>query len=103
MEVNARVVGHVTVNPDERMSFKHAHVTDGDFSGHRLVALSAIGSRFERCRFERLRVEDASLGSGTEVSEYIECSFDGSRMALSVGGFARFVRCSFRKVDFREW
>ncbi|GAA4440394.1 hypothetical protein [Phytohabitans houttuyneae] len=72
-------------------------------SGRRLVQLAAVGSVFTRCRFERLRVESASLGAGVMVSEYIDCSFDGSRIARMGSGFTRFVRCSFRDVDLRGW
>ncbi len=36
------------------------------------------------------------------MSEYIECSFDGLRFWHG-GGFARFVRCSFRNINVRDW
>jgi hypothetical protein len=38
-----------------------------------------------------------------EQSEYIECSFDGTRSEDYLGGFARFVGCSFKDVDIRGW
>jgi hypothetical protein len=65
--------------------------------------VASVGSLFERCRFERMRIADASFGSGRETSTYRDCSFDGTRTKFMGGGFARFERCSFQDVDFREW
>lgn len=33
----------------------------------------------------------------------MECTFDGARIAFGPGGYARFVRCSFRNVALRDW
>ena len=38
-----------------------------------------------------------------EQSVYAGCSFDRLRMSATVGGYARFVNCSFRDVDIRKW
>ena len=92
-----------TTGSDDRLTFEHAEVVGKDFSGRRLDYLGVTGSRFERCRFERMRVREAALGLRVEQSEYIDCSFDRSRMTLHSGGYARFVRCSFRDVILREW
>jgi hypothetical protein len=102
MYVRAREVGRVRLNPDEYLVFEDQHVCEVDLSGRRLVQLAAVGSVFERCRFEGMRVQAASLGAGVAVSEFVDCSFDGSRMRLS-GGFTRFVRCTFQDVDLRDW
>jgi hypothetical protein len=64
--------------------------------------LAAVGSRLENCRFENAQIQDASFGAGREMSEYIECSFDGVRFDHG-SGLARFVRCSFKNIDFRNW
>jgi hypothetical protein len=85
------------------MFFDHEHLTDRDFTGLRLTSFGAVGSGFERCNFAGLRVDNAAFGSGVEVSEYVDCSFDGAVVRRTTGGFARFVRCSFRDVDLREW
>jgi uncharacterized protein YjbI with pentapeptide repeats len=103
VEVRARVVDQVPVNPDDHLTFEQADLHDRDLSGRTLVSFTSIGSRFERCRFEKLRVRQAALGAGTEVSQFIDCSFDGSRLTMGSGGFARYVRCSFRGVDLRDW
>ena len=58
-------------------------------------------SRLTRCRFERLKVESASFGTGLRPTVYTECSFDGSRLGGTGWGRARFVRCSFRNVRLR--
>jgi hypothetical protein len=103
MRVEARVVGQVVINPEEHLTFEHEVVRDADLSGRRLVSFHSIGSRFERCRFERMRIESISFGAGVEVSEYLDCSFDGSRFKRVGGGYSRFVRCSFRDIDFQDW
>jgi hypothetical protein len=103
MDFEAKVVGQKKLRADDRLVFEHSSVEGEDFSGQKLWDLSIVGSRFEACRFERMRVESASFGAGHEQSVYLECSFDGSRMSLPVGGNARFEHCSFRDVDFRDW
>lgn len=50
-----------------------------------------------------MRIEDAGFGDGADVSEYVECSFDGSRIQAVAPGRARFVRCSFRDVKLKGW
>lgn len=102
MKWKARVVGRITIDPNEFIDVDHAQVCDSDYSGRKLRGFTSIGSNFERCRFDNARIQDASFGSGREMSEYIECSFDGVRIWHG-GGFARFVRCSFKKIDFRSW
>ncbi|GAC1339451.1 MAG: hypothetical protein NVSMB23_08480 [Myxococcales bacterium] len=72
------------------------------FSGRRLESFTAIACRFIGCRFERMHIEDANFGAGRSDSEYVDCSFDGSRIRAEVAGSARFVRCSFRDVVIRN-
>jgi uncharacterized protein YjbI with pentapeptide repeats len=86
----------------------HLHIEDADlvaedFSGRKLRGFSAVASRFERCRFERMRIDHASLGAGRLMSHYVDCSFDGSRIRAPAPGSARFERCSFRDVRLKEW
>lgn len=81
----------------------HDELRGADFSGRKLVQFSSVGSILEACRFDKTKIEDASFGSGREMSEYIECSFDGARIRFGPGGYTRFVRCSFRDVDLRDW
>jgi hypothetical protein len=97
------VVGHGTLREVDRLLFDHEHRADESFSDRELVALGAVGSRFERCRFERLSVRDTCFGAGAEMSFYTECSFDGSSLRGPAIGCARFERCSFRDVRLEEW
>lgn len=103
MTFRARSVGKTRIRPDQQILLDHEDLHGADFSGRRLVQFAAAGSRLEACRFDGIRIEDASFGGGRETSEYVECTFDGARMRLNSGGHARFVRCSFRDVDLRDW
>jgi uncharacterized protein YjbI with pentapeptide repeats len=103
IRVNARLVGHVGVNSIRRLVFDHEEVDGGDFSGRHLDQFVSIGSRFQSCRFVKMRIEGGSFGAGRETSEYLDCTFDGSRISFGPGGYTRFVRCSFRNVDLRDW
>jgi hypothetical protein len=77
------------------------HVTEvgADYSGRRLASLSVRGSRFERCRFDRMRAKAVAFSTGYDLTEYLDCTFDGARFPSVIAGFSRFVRCSFRDVD----
>jgi hypothetical protein len=94
----ARIVGKRVVRPDELLTFQGQVLAEGDFSARKLLGFFSIGCRFERCKFERLRVEDAHFGAGETGSVYVECSFDGSRFRAPTPGDARFERCTFRDV-----
>jgi hypothetical protein len=97
------VIGHGKLREIDLLSFDHEHLADKSFSDHELVNLGAVGSRFERCSFERLSVRDTCFGAGAEMSFYTECSFDGSSLRGPAIGCARFERCSFRDVRLEEW
>ena len=103
MRAQARVVGRTAIRDDRRLVIKHESVKGADYSGRKLDQLVTVGARLEGCRFERVRVDDAALGAGGELSEFIDCSFNGARMRLGSGGHTRFVRCSFRDVDLKDW
>ncbi len=102
MRVEVKVVGRINVSKDSCVVLDHAHLRGEEYVGRKLMKFTAIGSHLERCRFDNARFDDASFGSGREMSEYSECSFDGVHF-LHGGGYARFVRCSFRDVDLRNW
>lgn len=103
LEVKVRTTGRMTVREDQLLRFKHQHVVDMDFSGRKVLQLAATGSKIERCRFDKVRAESCAFGTGKELSEYIDCSFDGLRFRHGNGGYSRFVRCHFRNVDLQEW
>jgi hypothetical protein len=103
IKVDARVVGRVKIRESDYLDFDRVDLAGEDFSGRKLVGFSAEASRFRECRFERLKVENAYFGAGMEKSEYVDCSFDRSRIRAPAPGRVRFVRCSFRDVRLREW
>lgn len=103
MSFQAHSVGKARIDRTQRVVLDHEELHGVDFSGCKLVQFSAAGSRLEACRFDKTKIEDASFGAGRETSEYVECSFDGARIRFGPGGYARFVRCSFRDVDLRDW
>ena len=103
MRVEARLVGHMKVDPNDYLDLEHVKTRDADYSGRDLLGFCAVGCRFERCRFDNIRVDDCSFGEGKEMSEYVECNFDRLRTSHASGGFSRFVGCSFRNVDIRDW
>src|SRR6266516_3957769 len=102
-EIRVRSVRKAKIKPEDYLSFEHAHGQHADFSRRKLEGFTAVGSRFEACRFEKMRIESGSFGAGREQSEYIDCSFDGSRIRFGPGNYSRFVRCSFKETDLRDW
>lgn len=102
MKYEARIVGRKDVPQDQRVVLDHVRLTGEDYSGRKLIQFCTIGCRLEGCRFVGARIDDAQFGSGREMSEYIDCQFDGMHFSHG-GGAARFVRCSFRNVELRNW
>lgn len=90
------------VPEDALLTVDHEQVRGRDYSGRKLFSFCAIGSRFEACRFDKVDIDDGSFGAGREMSEYIDCSFDGAQIR-GCGTYVRFVRCSFRNVILRDW
>jgi hypothetical protein len=101
----ARVVGRMKIDQSRDLVLDHQQLRGADFSGRKVMGFTSIGSRFEGCRFDKLKIEPfrVTFGAGREMSEYIDCSFDGARFYFTPGGYYRFVRCSFRDVDLRDW
>ena len=107
MRVEARVVGRVDAETLRRIrensvNLRHVHARGASYAGRTLEKFCSVGCRFMGCQFERMRINDAAFGSGMEMSEYVDCVFDGLRFDHATGN-ARFVRCSFREVDLRSW
>lgn len=99
----AREVGRVKLDPSQLVVVERKQLRGADFSGRHLLSFSSVGSRFESCRFDNTIIEDAQFGGGRDASEYVDCIFDGLRTNSKIGGFERFVRCSFRDCELREW
>lgn len=81
----------------------HSEMVDQDFSGRPEARWVMIESRFERCRFDSLKVPSFSFGSGMKMTEYVDCTFDGSTIGARAPGRAKFVRCSFENVRLSKW
>ncbi len=103
IEVKVRSKGYVKVDPNDRQMIEHERLSGADFSGRKYSMLTAVGARFEGCNFEKLRLGNFAYGAGKELSEYVDCNFDGLRVDFMGGGYARFVRCTFHNVNLREW
>jgi len=102
MKFHARVVGRINIPKDSRIVLDHVRLCGEDYCGRKLMQFCTIGCHLEGCRFDKARIDCAQLGAGREMSEFIDCIFDGAHMNMG-GGFSRFVRCSFRDVDLRGW
>jgi hypothetical protein len=102
MKYEAKIVGRKDVPQDQRVVLDHVRLTGEDYSGRKLIQFCTIGCRLEGCRFVGARIDDAQFGSGREMSEFVECIFDGARL-VGVGSRSRFVRCSFRDIDASNW
>ena len=103
MKIQANTVGQIEYDPNERVFLDRVSLQDADYSRRELRHFGAFGSRLERCHFVDAQIDDCSFGEGQAVTEYIDCNFDGLRFHHSIGNVARFVRCSFRDVDLRNW
>ena len=103
MRFEAKSVGRTKVPDDQRIILERARLHGEDYSGRNLLQFVTIGCRLEECHFDKALIGQAALGSGQETSEYVDCTFDGAQLEMGPGGFAKFVRCSFRDVDIRNW
>jgi uncharacterized protein YjbI with pentapeptide repeats len=76
-----------------------------DFSDGEYLFFSARRSLFERCHFDRIRVDNGNLSwHDPPQTLFRECSFEHAKFGIGVGpGLARFERCSFNGATFEEW
>ena len=103
MDFVVRSVGQVRVSDEDRVVLSGQRLVGADFGNTSLKQFSAEGSRFEGCRFDGAVIESASFGAGRLVSEYVECTFDGAKLRMGPGGYARFVDCSFEQTQIEHW
>jgi uncharacterized protein YjbI with pentapeptide repeats len=101
--IQARVVGSVAVDPNKHITLEGQQCVGTDFTGRRLDSFHAINSRFLRCSFRDIQIDDACWGAGKNQSHYVECCFDGARFRSVAPGNARFVNCSFRNAHVLEF
>jgi hypothetical protein len=103
MRYEAQVVGRIKIDKTQFVALDHIKLRSENYSDRKLKKFSAHGCQFDGCYFNNVWIEDASFGSGREMSEYVECVFDGAKFNRMGGGYARFVRCSFRGVEINNW
>ncbi len=98
-EIRVRSKGYVKLPLEGDVYVDHEQVKGVDYSGMGMKHFGSHGSRFEDCNFSKLRLDSLSFGAGKEKSEYINCTFDGSKFfSNTLLGRARFVNCSFRNI-----
>lgn len=61
------------------------------------------GATVVRSTFAGLRIVDGSFGGGLQMSELVDCTFDGCRLSIPVPGRVRFTRCRFVNVWMSTW
>jgi hypothetical protein len=103
MSFNVRRVGHLDIPGHDRVVLSGQRLESQDFRGRHLLQFSAEGARLERCAFDDAVIESASFGAGGVTSEYVGCSFDGAKIHMGPGGYARFVDCSFGSAAIENW
>jgi hypothetical protein len=103
MSFGDRSKGRIKIRPSQLVVLEHDSLEGADFSGRKLLQFAAVGARLKACKFENVRIESAAFGAGREVSEYINCNFDGARIQFAAGGYSRFVGCSFREAVLTGW
>ena len=64
--------------------------------------LGIEGSTFEDCDFSRVRIRSGSFDA-SRTSSFVRYSFDGLRPGATSWGVSRFVDCSFRDMDVKDW
>jgi hypothetical protein len=103
MDFGVRRVGHIQSRDEDHVVLSGQRLVEEDFSGRHLLQFSAEGSRFERCRFDELVIDSASFGAGRSMSEYVGCSFNGAKLQMGPGGYARFIDCTFEDTVIENW
>ena len=56
-------------------------VVGEDWSGMRVERFGTTSTRFEHCRFERMRVKQFTAGGAGRFAEFVDCSFDRSHLS----------------------
>lgn len=98
-EIQVRSAGYVKLPLPDDLFVDHQQVTGVDYTSLGLKGFGSHGSRFENCNFGKLRLDSLSFGDGQVMSEYVNCTFDGSKFfANTLLGRARFINCSFRDI-----
>jgi uncharacterized protein YjbI with pentapeptide repeats len=103
MEVHAREVGWEKPDPSKRFTPEYETFVGERFDDREWRSFAVEGCHFEKCNFRNMKSESGSWGVGRVMSTYVDCTFDGARIGYMGGGYCRFERCSFEKVNLRDW
>jgi hypothetical protein len=89
--------------PSASVAFHDVVARAVDFSDGEYLCFSGHSSRFEGCKFDRIRVENGPLGLYPR-SLFRDCSFRGAVFQKRASpALARFERCSFDEARIEEW
>ena len=75
-------------------------VVGEDWSGTRVERFGTTSTRFEHCRFERMRVKQFTAGGAGRFAEFVDCSFDRSHLSFSPAGRGS---CAVRSTGHGWW
>jgi hypothetical protein len=91
--------------PSASVRFDRIVARNVDFSDGEYLFFSARRSLFDRCRLDRIRIDNGNLSwHDPPQTVFRECSFEYAQFRIGVGpGLARFERCSFNGAAFEEW
>lgn len=89
--------------PSANVAFHDVLARAVDFSDGEYLCFSGRSSRFEGCKFDRIRVENGPLGLYPR-SLFRDCSFRDAEFRIGASPhLARFERCSFDGATIQEW
>lgn len=89
--------------PTSNVWFFDIVAKDVDFSDVHYVCLTSRAAVFERCTFDRVRIENGPLGQLPHPqSIFRDCTFEGASFPHFAPGLARFERCSFNEARIEE-
>src|SRR5262249_54005636 len=101
--LDARSRGRSTLPDDQRVGLPRATLLRENNSARVFFQFAAVGLHLRPCKLDQLLLPSASTADGRASANSAGCTCDGVRMDMGLGGFSRFVRCSFRDVTIRDW
>lgn len=103
--VSENLAGGKFEPPSASVQFNRIVAKNVDFSDGEYLFFSARRSLFDRCRLDRIRVDNGNLGiHDPPQTIFRECTFEDAAFRIGVGpGLARFEKCSFNGATFEEW
>jgi hypothetical protein len=90
------------LKPDD-LILRHVVATAENYSEMNLGKFVAIGCKFVRSNFSKLKAGTFTFAGGADCTLYKECNFNGIKLQNLVVGPARFEGCSFENISFSEF